>query len=746
MSSNRIKKTEAQCLTEHAPYCQAACPLHLPARTLVNLIGSADFDGAAALMQTYCFFPRLVAKACPAPCEKACIRDALGGSIAVNLLERTVAANVAFPTPRIVPEMQIRKKIAVIGGGMSALAAAWSLYEKGFALTVFEKSGNLGGTVRSVAGVGIDDIALDLAPLMALPIKFRLHTEVGVDMAWDAILNEYDGVYLSGDNALSGGTIDRKTLQTANPKVFAGGSMLRTGESYSIVDSLADGRRAAVSLDRFLKNKSLTAARLAEGTYASRLQVSVQDCEPKTRVQPAQHEYTVAESLAEAGRCLDCRCTDCIRECRLAERFGQFTHSYIREIANAAPAMGGGSDKNEDAGCTLCGLCHDICPGALPLREADKGGSAVLTREIDFPVRDMLFSNSDEFSLCRHRLRYEESRYLFFPGCQMAAATPHYIIPAYRYLQQKLDQVGIFLGCCGAPADWAGQPKLYEQTMNELLDKWSRMGKPVLIVGCTTCQQQFKAAEPQMQVKLLWEVFAEYGLPQVHREPRTVAVHDSCTARYDHGVHAAVRRILHEAGYSVEELQYSRERTKCCGYSSLAFCDDHEAALNAVMERTGESPLDYVAYCTVCRNYFTGVGKPTYHILDVIFGRDSHGTACQPAPGLRQQEENRRALKRALLQEFYDGAHGRDRDNGPLLFISPQVRRRLEERLIDESSIQTVIAFAEAHNRKLLRPTDNHFIAGYKPGIITYWVEYAPKDGGYEVYNAYSHRISIGED
>ncbi|SDE43299.1 pyridine nucleotide-disulfide oxidoreductase/dicluster-binding protein [Sporomusa acidovorans] len=742
MNSNLIKKTEAQCMAEHAPSCQAACPLHLPVRMLINLIKKDDFDGAAELFQKYSYFPRLVAKACSAPCENACQRKELDEGVAINLLEKAVAANATFSVPRIVPEMQIRKKIALIGGGMGALAAAWALYEKGFALTIFEKTGNLGGRACTAANVSAEDIAVDLAPLTALPIEFRFHTEIGGDISMAQILEEYDGVYLSGDKTLSDTRIDRKTLQTANPKVFAGGSMLREDGPYSIVQSIADGRRAAVSLDRYLKNKSFTAARYGEGYYQSQLKVSLQGMGKKARA--VKSTYTRDECLTEAERCLDCHCTSCIRECKLAERFGKFTKSYIKEIADTAPVMGGGTDKKEETDCTLCGLCKDICPNALPLSGGEKAVGKVETSNIDLPVRDMLFSNSDEFSLCRHRSGLEESRYLFFPGCQMAATMPEYIGPAYRYLQDKLDSVGIFLGCCGAPAEWAGQSKLFEKTMSELLTKWSRMGKPIMIVGCTTCYQQFKAAEPLMRVKLLWEVFAEYGLPQAEREPHTVAVHDSCTVRYEKEIQDAVRRILQEAGYQVEELAYSREKTKCCGYSGLVFCENKEAALKAVAERISESPLDYVAYCTVCRNYFVSAGKPTYHIFDVIFGQDTPETACRPAPGLRQQEENRRILKRDLLQEFYQD--GREQGDGPRLFISPQVRRLLEERLIDEGNIEKVIRYAEEHNRKLLRPADNHFVAGFKPGIITYWVEYAPKDEGYEIYNAYSHRISMEED
>ena len=102
-------------------------------------------------------------------------------------------------------------------------------------------------------------------------------------------------------------------------------------------------------------------------------------------------------------------------------------------------------------------------------------------------------------------------------------------------------------------------------------------------------------------------------------------------------------------------------------------------------------------------------------------------------------------LPGAILQRFYRQEPPAVSDAAPILYISGPVQDILEERLITERSIRAVIRAAEASGKRLLRPSDGHFIASLRPGIITYWVEYAPCEKGYRIYNAYSHRVEISE-
>jgi NADPH-dependent glutamate synthase beta subunit-like oxidoreductase len=66
-----------------------------------------------------------------------------------------------------------------------------------------------------------------------------------------------DAGLLTGDGALR---VDTLTLETARPGVFAGGDALG-GSSCSVVAAIADGRRAAESIERYLKGEDLRAGR-----------------------------------------------------------------------------------------------------------------------------------------------------------------------------------------------------------------------------------------------------------------------------------------------------------------------------------------------------------------------------------------------------------------------------------------------------------------------------------------------------
>jgi hypothetical protein len=81
------------------------------------------------------------------------------------------------------------------------------------------------------------------------------------------------------------------------------------------------------------------------------------------------------------------------------------------------------------------------------------------------------------------------------------------------------------------------------------------------------------------------------------------------------------------------------------------------------------------------------------------------------------------------------------------LNIPPEVQSRMEKRLILVEDIQQVIAHAESTGEKLLNPQTGHLLAHYRPGNVTYWVEYSPmpQGNGFAIHNAYSHRMLVEE-
>jgi len=126
--------------------------------------------------------------------------------------------------------------------------------------------------------------------------------------------------------------VDPETLTTSTPGVFAGGDAV-TGPSM-IIAAIAQGKRAAFHIDRFLRGEHDAAvfdARLpvvrhgdvlARGAVTPRAPVSVRELPAAQRARStAEIEATVTEeeARASAGRCLDCgicsQCGECVAVC-----------------------------------------------------------------------------------------------------------------------------------------------------------------------------------------------------------------------------------------------------------------------------------------------------------------------------------------------------------------------------------------------------------------------------------------------
>lgn len=172
---------------------------------------------------------------------------------------------------------------------------------------------------------------------------------------------------------------------------------------------------------------------------------------------------------------------------------------------------------------------------------------------------------------------------------------------------------------------------------------------------------------------------------------------------------------------------------------------NRELAEKVVQRRISESPLQYLAYCAMCRDQFSFEGKPAWHLLDLIFGPGDFDKATQKGPDYSQRRENRARLKHSLLKDLWgeDVAEGRQ----PVkLQIPEQVRDLMERRMILTEDIQEVIEWAERTGFRLVNNHTGHFLAHHTPTIVTYWVEYSPYGDGFAVHNAYSHRMEIMEE
>lgn len=783
MDGQQVRDWEAHCVEESPPACNAACPVHVDVRAMTALLRQGDFKAAHALFARTIPFPAIIGRICDHPCENACKRSEAGDPIRIHQLERAcvdvAGASGFIAAPFRVNKQLARKRIAVVGAGLSGLCVAAELAIKGHRVVVFEAQPQAFARLRNDARLTAEAIDGDLARFGATGVELRLGAAIDL-AALNTLADEFDAVYLGVggaaqpalDGVLALGAdariaIDPLTFATSHPKVFAGGSQRQSAadfltnlptrtQRYSAIASLHDGRYAALSIDRLLQGASLSASRDNQGPQPTRLYVNTARFapQPAVRAADAQRGYSPAEARDEAARCFPCHCLECVKVCPFLEHFGAYPKRYVREIYNNETIIMGPRKTNRliDS-CTLCGLCAEVCPEHLAMGEVCLSARQGMTAKgkmppshHDFALRDLAYSRSEAFALARHQPGFTRSAVLFYPGCQLAASSPELVEQTYAHLCTTIDGgVGLLLGCCGAPAQWAGRQELFAEVRADFDRQWQELGRPLVLTACSSCYRMIADHHPTVAQESLWSVLARGELPAgAARCGSALAIHDPCTTRHETAIHDGVRQLSARCGVSAVELD-GPQLSSCCGFGGLASFVNPAVTDQIVDRCIVQNDADYLTYCAMCRDNFARRGKRAVHLLDLLFP-GAGDAASRPDPGFSQRQENRGRLKRRLLRGLWS-----ETVNEPVkaieLTISDEVHADLERKLILEDDLRQTIAHAETSGAKLIDRQSGHFIASHRLVSMTYWVEYAPAgappDGRYVVHRAYSHRMQL---
>ncbi|MDA8140212.1 MAG: 4Fe-4S dicluster domain-containing protein [Desulfobacteraceae bacterium] len=763
MEQSDLKQWEQRCIQEEPPECTAACPLHVDARAFVRHVRDGRWREAWQTLARTMPLAGVLGRICDAPCQARCKRGEVGDAIRIGALERVCVAQ-AQENYRFTPLPSKGQRIAILGSGLSSLTAAWDLIRKSYGVTLYDAGDRPGAALQAQHApiLSGDSMTAELAWLEKWGVRFEAGAPLPTPSFFQQTVEEFDALYLGLDsidsdqwpltrNAEGSLQVDPQIFTTSNPKVFAGGL------TSSTILRAAQGRWVATSMDRFLQKVSLTAGREKEGAFATRLFTSLAGVQPLRAVAmaDAQSGYSAAEATAEAARCLNCQCLECVKVCPYLEAFGAYPRKYAREIYNnESIVMGTRTANTLINSCSLCGLCQAVCPEDFAMQDlclqtrrsmVEKGKMPASAHE--FALEDMAFSQSDDFFLVRHAPGQKQSSHLFFPGCQLCASSPGQAAALYDYLRTRLGSVGLALGCCGAPAHWAGRREESEKILNLWQKQWEEMGRPQFLLACSACHQMFRELRPQVPIQSVWETLAAVGLPE---SPNTspsacLAIHDPCTTREALHLQTAARQVLAAAGIAAEELPLGQELTECCGFGGLMANANPSLAQEVTRRRAALSAHDYLTYCAMCRDRLAAVGKRALHLLDLIFPPAGESDpAARPRPGWSQRRENRARLKQMLLEKVWSEAPVAGANYAKInLMISAEVRKRLDERRILEEDLQQTIARAEAGGPRLRHPVTGRLRAAFRPRHVTFWVEYAPIKEGFEVFNAYCHRMEV---
>jgi glutamate synthase (NADPH/NADH) small chain len=192
-----------RCLACGNPFCEWKCPVHNYIPNWLKLIEEGNLFEAAELSHRTNSLPEVCGRICPQDrlCEGACtLNDGLG-AVTIGSIEKYIT-DEAFKRGWKPDMSHVRvtdKRVAIVGAGPAGLACADVLVRSGVKPVVFDRHPRIGGLLTF--GIPPFKLEKDVVEkrreiMEGMGVEFRLGVEIGADVAFGALLAQYDALFL----------------------------------------------------------------------------------------------------------------------------------------------------------------------------------------------------------------------------------------------------------------------------------------------------------------------------------------------------------------------------------------------------------------------------------------------------------------------------------------------------------------------------------------------------------------------
>jgi len=171
---------------------------------------------------------------------------------------------------------------------------------------------------------------------------------------------------------------DQQTLATSVDKVFAAGDCVG---GTIVVEAMALGRKAAISVNRFLAGQDLSVDRDFASEYAFETELDIplpkdvtdlprkhmKMLPPEERVKSfveCDLGYDEATAQEECARCLKCECKACMKECIMFNDFTAYPGALFTQFLKD-----GDIEPIVAYSCNMCDQCTLVCPKEFKFAE-----------------------------------------------------------------------------------------------------------------------------------------------------------------------------------------------------------------------------------------------------------------------------------------------------------------------------------------------------------------------------------------
>jgi NADPH-dependent glutamate synthase beta subunit-like oxidoreductase len=191
------------------PPCQGSCPSGEDIRGWLQIVRGIEKPPAGVSWQEYAFrrstdanpFPSMMGRVCPAPCQEGCNRNEVEDFVGINSVEQYIGdhalqAKLSFE----IPQQESGKRVAIIGGGVAGMAAAYQLRRQGHGATIFDERAELGGMSRyGIPGYRMPRDVMDgeNQRILDMGVELQMNTRVGRDISFEQLEKDYDAILLA---------------------------------------------------------------------------------------------------------------------------------------------------------------------------------------------------------------------------------------------------------------------------------------------------------------------------------------------------------------------------------------------------------------------------------------------------------------------------------------------------------------------------------------------------------------------
>lgn len=192
-----------RCISCGNPYCEWKCPVHNYIPDWLRLVRDGNLFEAAELSHRTNSLPEICGRICPQDrlCEGACTMNDGFGAISIGSIEKYITDEALKQgwRPDMSGVVQTGKRVAIVGAGPAGLAAADILVRNGVQSTVFDSYPEIGGLLTfGIPPFKLEKIIVQKRRelLEEMGVEFVLNTEIGKDIPFKQLLEEYDAAFL----------------------------------------------------------------------------------------------------------------------------------------------------------------------------------------------------------------------------------------------------------------------------------------------------------------------------------------------------------------------------------------------------------------------------------------------------------------------------------------------------------------------------------------------------------------------